>query len=188
MADKTINDLTAATSLSSGDLLEIENTSNNSRKITAANAKNYMSSWTVAGSWTWSTNVTEVDFTGLGSYNEIMFVARGVTASASGVRILRVSVDGGSSYYSASGDYQGIGNDGADNASTGFSHSTSSTAARTLVVHIVNTKGTYKMADVHTTTSIRQLFVASSSDINAVRFTNSAGGNLTAGTIMLLAR
>lgn len=38
MADKTINDLTAATTLVGGDLLEIENTGNNSRKITATNA------------------------------------------------------------------------------------------------------------------------------------------------------
>jgi hypothetical protein len=41
MADKTINDLTAATSLNGGDLFEIENTGNNSRKITAANMRPY---------------------------------------------------------------------------------------------------------------------------------------------------
>jgi hypothetical protein len=38
VADKTINDLTAVTSLASGDLFEIENAGNNSRKITATNA------------------------------------------------------------------------------------------------------------------------------------------------------
>lgn len=38
MADKTINDLTATTTLNTGDLFELENTGNNSRKITAANA------------------------------------------------------------------------------------------------------------------------------------------------------
>lgn len=42
MADKTINDLTAATTLAAGDLFEIENTGNNSRKITAANVRTYM--------------------------------------------------------------------------------------------------------------------------------------------------
>jgi hypothetical protein len=42
VADKTINDLTATTSLAGGDLFEIENTGNNSRKITAANVKVFM--------------------------------------------------------------------------------------------------------------------------------------------------
>lgn len=39
MADKTINDLTAATSVADADLLEIENAGGNSRKITFANLK-----------------------------------------------------------------------------------------------------------------------------------------------------
>jgi hypothetical protein len=42
VADKTINDLTATSTLADGDLFEIENASNNSRKITAANARIYM--------------------------------------------------------------------------------------------------------------------------------------------------
>lgn len=50
MADKTINDLTATTSLSAGDLLEIENTGNNSRKITAQNAARELN--LLAGGWT----------------------------------------------------------------------------------------------------------------------------------------
>lgn len=37
MADKTIADFTATTAVASGDLFEMENTSNNSRKITASN-------------------------------------------------------------------------------------------------------------------------------------------------------
>lgn len=36
MADKTIGDLTAASSVAAGDLFEIENTAGNSRKVTAA--------------------------------------------------------------------------------------------------------------------------------------------------------
>lgn len=41
MADKTINDLTATSALNDGDLFELENTGNNSRKITAANLRTY---------------------------------------------------------------------------------------------------------------------------------------------------
>lgn len=41
MADKKISDFTAATTLASGDLLEIETAGGNSRKMTAANARTY---------------------------------------------------------------------------------------------------------------------------------------------------
>lgn len=188
MADKTINDLTAATTLNDGDLFELENTGNNSRKMTASNARLYMNGFTLAGSWTWSTNVTQVDFTGLGSYNEVLFIARGVTTASSGVRQLQVSVDGGSTFYSASGDYKHLDNVGVENNGTAFNHSTSSTAARTLVVQIKNMKGAVKLAVCHSSTGIQSLFTASASDINALRFSNSAGGNLTAGSAIVLAR
>lgn len=153
--------------------------------------------WALAGTGQTATGVYDfavdgakanIDFAGLGSFNELLVVARSLTDGTTGVRICRVSVDGGLSFYSSSGDYVGVGSDGADVASTGFSHSTNSTAARTLIVHIVNMKGTYKLADVHTSTSIKQLFVASASDINAVRIANSGGGNITGGTVMVLAR
>lgn len=47
MADKTIADFTEATSLSVGDLFEIENTGNNSRKITLATLRDAIGGWTV---------------------------------------------------------------------------------------------------------------------------------------------
>jgi hypothetical protein len=144
--------------------------------------------WTLAGSWTWTTNVTEVDFTGLGTYNQFIFIARNVTAASSGVRQLLASVNNGSSFYSASGDYQIITPAGVETAGTGFNHSTASTAARTLALHIQNTKGAVKLCNISNNTGGYTIFTASASDIDALRFNNSAGGNLTAGSAYLFAR
>jgi hypothetical protein len=67
-------------------------------------------------------------------------------------------------------------------------HSTSTTAARTFITHIKNTKGAAKMAQVLTNTVSQILFVGSASDINAIRISNSAGGNITGGTVRVYAR
>ena len=139
-------------------------------------------------SWTWSTNVAEVDFTGLGAYNELLFIARGVTASVSGVRVLYASTDNGSTFYTTSGNYVNLDNTGVEANTTGFGHSTSSTAARSLHVHIRNTKGAVKSAYVQNTVSATSLFIASTSDIDAIRFSNTGGGNLTAGSAYLFGR
>lgn len=45
MADKKISDFTAATTLAAGDFLEIENAGGNSRKITAADVRKYMTGY-----------------------------------------------------------------------------------------------------------------------------------------------
>lgn len=143
--------------------------------------------WTLAASWTWSTNVANVDFTSLGSYDELIVIVRGVSASASGTRLVRVSTDNGATFYSTSGDYITMDNNGVETNSTGFPHSTATTAARSMVVHIRNTKGAVKSA-ILTAQSPVGLFVGSASDINAVRVTNTAGGNLTAGSAWIYGR
>jgi hypothetical protein len=144
--------------------------------------------WTTVGSWTWSAIVPQVDFTGLGGFSELLVIGRGITASVSGTRMVQVSVNNGSTFYSSSGDYITIDAAGNENSGIGFAHSTSSTGARSITVHIVNTKGALKLADMHNNTGIRSLFVGSPSDINAIRVSNSTGGNFTAGSVILLAR
>ena len=68
--------------------------------------------WASAGSWTYSSDVANVDFTGLGSYNELAILLRNVTGSAANIRQLLVSTDGGSSFLNASGDYVAIDSSG----------------------------------------------------------------------------
>lgn len=59
MADKTINDLTTATSLNDGDLFEIENTGNNSRKVAFSVIRNEFQTELDFAPPTTSTHATE---------------------------------------------------------------------------------------------------------------------------------
>lgn len=204
MADKIISDFTAATTLAAADLLEIENAAGNSRKITAQNAATALkdlspaTAWALAGAGQTATGIYDfavdgakanIIFTGLGSFNELLIVARGLTNGTSGTRAVRVSVDNGSTFFTTSGDYVSVDNAGVEANVTVFAtHATSSTAARSLIAHITNMKGAVKHCLHHNTTDIMRLFVASSSDINAVNVFNAGGGNMTAGTVRVYAR
>lgn len=153
--------------------------------------------WVLAGTGQTATGVYDfavdgakanIDFAGLGDYNELLVIARDLTDGTTGQRSLRVSVDGGSTFYSASGDYISVSKAGAASNTISFAlHDTNSTAARTLVAQVRNMKGAVKYClSNHTPGDI--LFVASTSDINAIRITNSGGGNITGGTVRVFAR
>ncbi|RVA08573.1 hypothetical protein EN932_25420, partial [Mesorhizobium sp. M7A.F.Ca.US.002.01.1.1] len=88
MTDKQISDLTAAAALDGTELVHLTQ-GGNSRKSTV----NAVAGWKLAASWTYSTNVANVDFTGLGAFSELLVVIRNITAAASGFRALNVSVD-----------------------------------------------------------------------------------------------
>lgn len=158
-------------------------------RVTAAanGAGGAATAWTQVGTWAWSSNVPYVDFTGLAAYSEVLIIARTLTASASGVRLVRVSVDNGATYFAANGDYRTIDSTGVEVSGVGIGHSTGSTGARSLAVHIVNLKGAFKLADMQNNSGVRTLFVGSTLDINAVRVMNAAG-DLTGGSIIVLAR
>lgn len=197
MADKYISDLTAATSLSATDVFELDN-GTNSRKMTAANMKVYMASWQLVGSGQTATGVYDfavdgakanIDFTGLATFNELLVIARALTDGTTGVRQLLASVDNGSSFYTASGDYKNLTTAGVENNITAFAfHNTSSTSARTMVAHILNLKGATKICDLMNDPGGFNLFTASASDINAIRINNSGGGNITGGTVYVYGR
>jgi hypothetical protein len=55
-----------------------------------------------------------------------------------------------------------------------------------MVTHLVNLKGTEKAAFSHGSGNV--IFIASSSDINAIRVTSSGGGNSSGGTVRIYAR
>lgn len=148
--------------------------------------------WTIAASWTFTTNVAQVDFIDLGVYEQLMIIARGVTKASSGVLQLNVSVDNGSNFYTTAGDYVSVDDSGLETAAASAPfHATNATAARTGVLEIKNNIGTVPPV-IHcpnkTASPFSRLFVASVSAINALRVTNSAGGNLTGGSIFVLGR
>jgi hypothetical protein len=198
VADKKISDLTAATSVASGDLFLIENAGGNSRKVAASDAAASLVGWSLVGAGQTATGVydfavdgakADIDFTGLGSFNELLIIGRGLSAANSGRRALRVSTDNGSTFYSASGDYKAIDANGAETDQTVLGlHDTNTTSATSLVCQIINMKGTAKFASSNSATGANRLFVASASDINAIRITNTAAGNITAGTVRVYGR
>ncbi len=143
--------------------------------------------WTLAGSWTYSVDVANVDITGLGSYNELLIVLHNSTASLSGTRRIRVSTDNGATFHSTAGDYIEVAASGVQLSSSHFQNDTANTTARGLVLHIVNTKGAIKAA-IGTSNGSNGFFVGSANDINAIRLYNSAGGNLTGGSLYVFAR
>lgn len=131
--------------------------------------------------------VANVDIINLGPYNELLIEIRGLASTVSGVRAVQVSTNNGSSFDTTAANYQIRAVAGTEaNAATpamGY-HSTNSTAARNLKVHILNLKGPYKEA---VSLAGEIVYVGSSSDINAVRILNHNGGNIT-GTIVAYAR
>jgi hypothetical protein len=146
--------------------------------------------WTVIATNTISAPVAQVDFTSISGYNEILFIARGLTASSSGARKVYVSVDGGSTFYTTSGDYVVPSSTGIESNTDSFAvdGGAASTAARTIISHIINysLNGVEKIAAPNSQ-NVHRIFVASTAPINALRFVNSAG-NLTGGTITILGR
>lgn len=141
--------------------------------------------------WTYSSPVANVDVINLAGYKDVLLVARGVSASVSGNRCVRVSINNGSSFYSASGDYVGIDNNGVEANSAAFIfHGTATTAARSVagVIQAIDSTGPKFAIGIGDLSGRDKLFVASTSPINAIRFENAGGGNLSAGSLWVFAR
>lgn len=148
---------------------------------------------TATGIWDFAVDGAKanVDFTGLGGFSELLVIARLVTASVSGQRVLQVSDDNGASFYAASGNYITVSSAGVETASTvgGVFHTTASTLARSGWVSLDLNSGTVAPPIFrHSAAFETRFFVASTNIINAVRVNNFGGGNLTGGKIYLFGR
>ena len=141
----------------------------------------------LAASWVWSTNVSEVAFTGLDNASEILVYAHGVAVSVSGAAMVQVSTNGGSSHYTTSGDYLAIAQTGTTANTIGSTFwSTNSTLARYGTVTLLNPTvvGPKFMPSFPSDSTPLRIFVADLFNaINAIRVVGSAGGNLTAGRL-----
>lgn len=147
------------------------------------------SSWTLIEERVISSAVANEDFTGLGDYNEILVFGRLLTASESTGRLVRVSTDGGTSYFSTSGDYVSIVvAQGAELAASAIGYNGQNTTAARDVYCLIgpNIAGVPKYG-VNRTQQIDRLFVANTDVINAIRV-NTDSGDLTGGTIYVFGR
>jgi len=145
--------------------------------------------WTQVASWTWSTNVTSVTLTGLGSYSELFISMQDVTTSSSGFRFIQASTDGGSTFYTTSGDYKVYQIAGIpSNAGDMCGHGTAQTGAVSIFVHVsgniagvrknyVNVSAHGYLANAGMVTNV----------INAIQMAVTAG-NITGGSLVVLGR
>lgn len=150
--------------------------------------------WTVAASGTISSGVAQVDVPNL-TFTDALIIARGFTfATASNFIAIRVSVNNGSSFYAASGDYisvsaaNGSVTNQAEAGSMQNSVTTNSPKSGALTIQ-GNGLASPPLIDETTTTSRdKRFFVASTSAIDALRIYAGNGGNLTAGNWWVLTR
>lgn len=152
-------------------------------------------SWTVAASNVVGAAVAQIDFTGL-TFTDAMIIARGVTFStASNFIAARASVNNGSSFYTASGDYVTIDqSNGSSTNSTELGSMQGSVTTNTPKSGVITIQGnglaSPPFIDETTATSSRgkRFFVASTSPINALRVYPGNGGNFSAGSFWVLTR
>lgn len=185
MSDKDPATLTAFSGTKTGaEKLHVE-VSGNSRGIDIAT----LVGWDLVGSWVYSTNVTEVDFTsGLG-FNEIRVFVNGVVLGTTGIRALRVSIDGGSNYLSSSGDYQQIADAGTISNLTSIPfHITNATAARYGEITIRSFNKTALKTAERINGTANLYLIPTANALNAIRIFPTGGGNLTAGSIYVFGR
>lgn len=129
-----------------------------------------------------TTPTSSVNITGLGGYAELLFELTNVSSSSSGFRGLRVSTDGGATFYGTIGDYQDIARTGlAGNNSIMDFHDTSSSSARSGILYCPDPQLTIgpKYFSSWTEGTLAR-FSASTSPINAAQVRINAG-NMNGG-------
>jgi hypothetical protein len=149
---------------------------------------------TATGSWDFTSNVSQVRFNNLGGYSELLIITVGITKATTGLTSLTISIDNGSNFLTASGDYIIVSADGAESNTTAVSmHSTNATAARSTLLTVHNWNKTDGVSrwifrnnlSSNTNSSYR---VPTTSAVDAIRIFPSAGGNITAGKIRIYGR
>lgn len=141
--------------------------------------------WELVGTWTHSGDVSFVDFD-VSGYSAINIIGRLITLSVSGFRAVLVSTDGGSTFYTASGDYKTLSNTGVESNTTSWgSHFGASTTATTFTANAegINITGTIKRMESNGNPD--RLFTVSTDAITDIRVKATAG-SFTGGSINIV--
>ena len=141
--------------------------------------------WTLRDSWTFSTTVSSIDFTDLGSPQDIIIVLDSVTRSTTLVINAQVSSDNGVSFYSASGDYF---SNPTENATTAFTviHSGSTAASTAMRVIGFGSTASIKHPGPQPQGAAPDM-INRAEALNALRILTSTG-TLTGGSIEIWGR
>lgn len=147
--------------------------------------------WLLVDSWTHSVDVTEVDFTGLGAFTEIMVLLSDIEVNPSGISFFRASADNGNTFFDTNGDYNAVDTDGLKTANTRVDlFTTAAFAARTAFLSVKAWNQAVKKPAVssRTDTSFWTLDNNAAVALNAVRIAPSSGGDITGGSIYIFGR
>jgi hypothetical protein len=143
--------------------------------------------WTLVSSQTIASGTANVDVNNLGGYSDILVVLADATASISQSRALRVSIDNGVSFLTASGDYQTISTAGAISNATFMGIGTATTGARSMFWLLTAADSADDPKLVQSSDS-DSFFVRNASPIDAIRVQNGVSGTLNAGTLLVYGR
>lgn len=144
------------------------------------------STWTTIFAGPITTGVSELDFD-VTSYSDLLIIGSSVSTSSSGFRNVIVSTDGGSSFYSSSGDYITIASAGTTSSEISFGgQSASTTAARSFWVNIqgIGVTGTHKQGQSNIGD---RTFVGSTDPITHIRVQTTAG-TFSGGSLYVIGR
>lgn len=175
----------------SGDPEEITLGSGLSMSGTALNAT---AGWTELLNYDFASGAAsakEVDVTG---YREILVIGDQLAHAASVQRSIQFSVDGGSTWFTTSGDYQDIAATGlGSNNAAIFGHTTATTAIRNILIHITDNDGRNPVNANCATRATHQVFRGSATAVNRIRLVGMAAGsasasNFTSGIFRVRAR
>ena len=136
-----------------------------------------------------SSPAADQDFTDLDAYNELLVIMDGVGASGSSQRLMKLSVDNGSTFPTGGvGVYTNYSDGSYSSNDYCFALSSNSSAARYGILHIPSTAATLKPF-LTAGGNARCGTFRSSSQVNALRVSsNNASINLNSGMIYVLGR
>ena len=144
--------------------------------------------WQLAGSWTHSGDVANVDFINLAQFDELQVIIQEVTSSGSSRRTLRVSSTNGVTFHATSGDYVGTDANGVPSNTTSLPfHTTNATAGRSGTMIISGLRLTTLKPITMLTRGLSAWFTLAVT-VNAIRILMEDGSNLTGGSIYVFGR
>lgn len=143
--------------------------------------------WELIASGTIANPTTVLDFD-ISAYSEVLFEAKDVTLTANGQRVIRLSTDGGATFWSAFGNYRSLSSSGSTTAAAQLVIATnSSSAANSILAHIqgINLTGNRKFAQFWG--SFYTYLDASLDPVTDLRL-QATVGDMTGGTYSLIGR
>lgn len=148
--------------------------------------------WTVIDDKIITSPIANWDVSVIG-YTDVQLAVIGVTASVSSFRAIRLSTDGGVTFFSTNGNYQWWSVDGVtSNGSEMYCYgTTAATAARSGLIFCSNisANGVPKFWTPQNYTNRPVQFLAANQlPITNIRFFNAAGGTLNAGRLLTIGR